>query len=174
MKRRDFVKAALAAPFIGVAGTDGTACSQAVEQCVGDNASCQGLKHPLTGKKLPPWKPGEFQVHFIYTGVAESMFWIMPDEGRHFFGRERSARGDDGNGKTSCSWRGMLHVERVRVERVRSCLQAVAARMRVCGSGVDLSRSAARLCGLLTAHGRPSSPPHIARRQLRAARLTVT
>ena len=33
-----------------------------------------------TGRqKLPPWKPGEFQVHFIYTGVAESMFWILPD-----------------------------------------------------------------------------------------------
>lgn len=25
------------------------------------------------------WKPGEFQVHFIYTGVAESMFMIFPD-----------------------------------------------------------------------------------------------
>ena len=33
----------------------------------------------MAGKPLPPWKPGEFQVHFIYTGVAESMFWIMPD-----------------------------------------------------------------------------------------------
>ena len=25
------------------------------------------------------WHPGEFQVHFIYTGVAESMFLIFPD-----------------------------------------------------------------------------------------------
>ena len=25
------------------------------------------------------WKPGEFQVHFIYTGVGESMFMIFPD-----------------------------------------------------------------------------------------------
>ncbi len=25
------------------------------------------------------WKPGEFQVHFIYTGVGESMFLIFPD-----------------------------------------------------------------------------------------------
>ena len=25
------------------------------------------------------WNPGEFQVHFIYTGVAESMFLIFPD-----------------------------------------------------------------------------------------------
>ena len=79
MKRRDFMKAALAVPFIGAAGTGGAACSQAAERRVGDNAPCQGLKHPLTGKKLPPWTPGEFQVHFIYTGVAESMFWIMID-----------------------------------------------------------------------------------------------
>ena len=41
--------------------------------------ACSGKGHPLAGKKLPPWKQGEFQVHFIYTGVAESMFWIMPD-----------------------------------------------------------------------------------------------
>ena len=38
-----------------------------------------GKAHPLTGKTLPPWNPGEFQVHFIYTGVAEAMFWILPD-----------------------------------------------------------------------------------------------
>ena len=25
------------------------------------------------------WKPGEFQIHFIYTGVGESMFLIFPD-----------------------------------------------------------------------------------------------
>ena len=27
----------------------------------------------------PVWKPGEFQIHFIHTGVAESMFLIFPD-----------------------------------------------------------------------------------------------
>ena len=43
------------------------------------SAPCNGSSHPLAGKALPPWRPGEFQVHFIYTGVAESMFWIMPD-----------------------------------------------------------------------------------------------
>lgn len=42
------------------------------------NTSC-GAKHPLAGKKLPAWKPGEFQLHFIYTGVCESVFWILPD-----------------------------------------------------------------------------------------------
>ena len=41
--------------------------------------TCSGKGHPLAGKKLPSWKQGEFQIHFIYTGVAESMFWIMPD-----------------------------------------------------------------------------------------------
>ena len=80
MNRRDFVKSALAVPLMGASG-DGraAACPQAVERSVGGNASCQGVKHPLAGKPLPAWKPGEFQVHFIYTGVCESMFWIMPD-----------------------------------------------------------------------------------------------
>ena len=46
----------------------------------GDVPSAQaGSRHKLAGKALPAWKPGEFQVHFIYTGVCESMFWIMPD-----------------------------------------------------------------------------------------------
>ena len=34
---------------------------------------------PAVGKPWPGWQKGHFQVHFIYTGVAESMFWIMPD-----------------------------------------------------------------------------------------------
>ena len=76
MNRRDFVKSALAAPMMGVAGVSHAASA---ERRVGDNAPSQGSKHPLAGKKLPAWKPGEFQIHFIYTGVAESMFWIMPD-----------------------------------------------------------------------------------------------
>ena len=71
MKRRDFVKAAVAAPFMGVARTGISQPPTAVHH--------EGCAHPLAGKRLPPWKPGEFQVHFIYTGVAESMFWIMPD-----------------------------------------------------------------------------------------------
>ncbi|MBO7722068.1 MAG: MBL fold metallo-hydrolase [Kiritimatiellae bacterium] len=36
-------------------------------------------EHPLAGSKWAGWKSGEFQVHFIYTGVAESMFLIFPD-----------------------------------------------------------------------------------------------
>ena len=31
------------------------------------------------GKAWWGWSPGEFQVHFIYTGVGESMFIIFPD-----------------------------------------------------------------------------------------------
>ena len=30
-------------------------------------------------KRVPPWKKGEFQIHFIYTGVGESQFLIFPD-----------------------------------------------------------------------------------------------
>ena len=66
--RRGFVKSILAAP----------ACI-AAPVCVAASEQERGAKHPLAGKKLPAWKPGEFQVHFIYTGVAESQFWIMPD-----------------------------------------------------------------------------------------------
>ena len=81
MNRRDFVKAALAAPLLGAAGqaTGGQASPRTAERLAGDGSPHQGSAHPLAGKPLPPWKPGEFQVHFIYTGVAESMFWIMPD-----------------------------------------------------------------------------------------------
>jgi len=34
---------------------------------------------PTVGKPWIGWQKGHFQVHFIYTGVAESMFWILPD-----------------------------------------------------------------------------------------------
>ena len=38
-----------------------------------------GTKNESVGKVWKGWKPGEFQVHFIYTGVGESMFIIFPD-----------------------------------------------------------------------------------------------
>ena len=38
-----------------------------------------GTRHDAVGKALAPWEKGHFQIHFIYTGVAESMVWIMPD-----------------------------------------------------------------------------------------------
>ena len=74
MNRRNFMKSAALAPFFGALGMCGSSSAQ--DKCA---PACSGKGHPLAGKKLPPWKPGEFQVHFIYTGVAESMFWIMPD-----------------------------------------------------------------------------------------------
>ena len=67
--RREFLKSVAAVPLVGAAAVSTR----------GAAAPADGRTHPLAGKKLPPWKPGEFQVHFIYTGVAESMFWIMPD-----------------------------------------------------------------------------------------------
>ena len=76
MNRRNFMKAAAIAPFLGVLG--GRAAETCPAAAGGEKPWC-GKDHPLAGKKLPPWKPGEFQVHFIYTGVAESMFWILPD-----------------------------------------------------------------------------------------------
>ena len=69
MNRRDFVKSALAVPLV----------CRATETDTIKRVPSNGVVHPMAGKPLPPWKPGEFQVHFIYTGVAESMFWILPD-----------------------------------------------------------------------------------------------
>ena len=42
-------------------------------------AYARGTKEAGVGQPWHGWKPGQFQVHFIYTGVAESMFIIMPD-----------------------------------------------------------------------------------------------
>ena len=39
----------------------------------------RGTNHPSAGSTWQGWHAGAFQVHFIYTGVAESMFFIMPD-----------------------------------------------------------------------------------------------
>ena len=63
MNRRDFIKSSLAVPLLGVAMP----------------AAAERESSPMAGVPLPPWKAGEFQIHFIYTGVAESQFWIMPD-----------------------------------------------------------------------------------------------
>ena len=35
--------------------------------------------HPAVGRPWRGWKPGEFQVHFIYTGLGEQQFLIFPD-----------------------------------------------------------------------------------------------
>lgn len=66
MDRRDFMKATLAA---------------AGSMCLIDwqKAFAAGTAAPEVGKIWKGWKKGQFQVHFIYTGVAESMFYIFPD-----------------------------------------------------------------------------------------------
>ena len=77
MNRRDFMKSAALAPFFGALG--GCFSASAPRDGAKEVPVVSGKGHPLAGKKLPPWQPGEFQVHFIYTGVAESMFWVLPD-----------------------------------------------------------------------------------------------
>ena len=42
-------------------------------------AFAAGTQNDAVGKAWQGWRPGEFQVHFIYTGVAESMFIVFPD-----------------------------------------------------------------------------------------------
>ena len=42
-------------------------------------ADDMGVSRSAVGDVWGGWMPGEFQVHFIYTGVAESMFMIFPD-----------------------------------------------------------------------------------------------
>ena len=66
MDRKSFVK--LAAGAVGVSAFGELGAAQAGLNSVGG-----------AGKTWRGWKPGEFQVHFIYTGVAESIFMIFPD-----------------------------------------------------------------------------------------------
>jgi len=66
MNRRDFLKSSAAAAGL---------------VCLGDwqEAYAKGMSHPSAGKIWKGWKKGQFQVHFIYTGVCESAFYIFPD-----------------------------------------------------------------------------------------------
>ena len=65
MDRRDFIKASVVA---------GLTCMTDWER-----AFARGMKDPQVGKTWKGWKKGEFQIHFIYTGVSESLFLIFPD-----------------------------------------------------------------------------------------------
>ena len=58
--------------FVGLAGAAfaGLPCGGAPAGACAD---------PAVGKPLPGWKPGHFQLHAIYTGVAESMLLVYPD-----------------------------------------------------------------------------------------------
>lgn len=44
-----------------------------------EEAFALGTSSPKVGKPWKGWKKGQFQIHFIYTGVSEAMFWIFPD-----------------------------------------------------------------------------------------------
>ncbi|MBQ8061655.1 MAG: MBL fold metallo-hydrolase [Bacteroidales bacterium] len=44
-----------------------------------DNLFAAGTKDIAVGLPWQGWKKGHFQIHFIYTGVAESLFLIFPD-----------------------------------------------------------------------------------------------
>ena len=66
MERRTFIKTSLLAGA-GLLLTDWE---------VAFAAGCHDIR---AGKPWQGWKEGQFQIHFIYTGVAESMFLIFPD-----------------------------------------------------------------------------------------------
>ena len=64
MNRREFLKGA------AVMGMGATAWGCALRR---------GLEDPRVGKAWDGWRPGHFQIHVIYTGVAESLFLVFPD-----------------------------------------------------------------------------------------------
>ena len=72
--RRSFLKSGV----LAAAATGGSALAASVDDAL-RRVAPDGSSHPLAGKVLPDWQPGEFKMHFIYTGVAESQFWVMPD-----------------------------------------------------------------------------------------------
>lgn len=66
MDRRDFLKTSALLAALGITGN-------------WEEAFAKGARNPQVGKVWKGWKKGHFQVHFIYTGVAESLFLILPD-----------------------------------------------------------------------------------------------
>ena len=65
MNRRDFLRTGTLA---------GMACL-----CDWQTAFARGTHDAHVGKPWQGWKPGQLQIHFIYTGVSESAFYILPD-----------------------------------------------------------------------------------------------
>ena len=63
MNRREFVGLSALSAAAGLSGY-GTA------QVTGADA---------VGARLPAWRPGELELHFIYTGCGENMFYRLPD-----------------------------------------------------------------------------------------------
>ena len=70
MKRREFMGLAAAGCVFGpqaFAGTDGGVRMRTF------------APSPEVGKKYPGWRPGEMDLHFIYTGRGENAFYMLPD-----------------------------------------------------------------------------------------------
>lgn len=69
MDRRNFLKTSLvSAGALALGDIDGAAAPAA-----------SPVATPAPGQKWTGWKKGHFQIHFIYTGVGESCFYIFPD-----------------------------------------------------------------------------------------------
>lgn len=66
MDRREFIKTSSLAAALGLLGQ-------------WQEVFAKGKSDKMVGKKWKGWSKGHFQVHFIYTGVGESLFFILPD-----------------------------------------------------------------------------------------------
>ena len=79
MTRRSFAAGAFASAGVAFAG-----CARRDEGFErfekGKGGGSPGTARPTrVGEPHPAWMPGHFQIHMIYTGVAESQFLIFPD-----------------------------------------------------------------------------------------------
>ena len=76
--RYDFIKGAGALASIGVVFA-GCERANGVNGLNGSNGVNGVDAMPIVGKPYPAWQSGHFQIHTIYTGVAESQLLIFPD-----------------------------------------------------------------------------------------------
>ena len=65
--------------FVG--GALGFAAAGGSQLVATENSDAQERVPPVADaqERVPPWEKGEFQIHFIHTGVGESQFLIFPD-----------------------------------------------------------------------------------------------
>ena len=73
--RRDFIKEAGA---FAAAGVVFAGCER-LKDSTGANGTDGDMGELVVGKPYPAWVPGHFQIHQIYTGVAESQLLVFPD-----------------------------------------------------------------------------------------------
>ena len=85
MDRRKFIKgSAAAAGTLAVTASLGGCITSLEDQSKKSSKkklprTLRGCDDPLVGTQWQGWEKGHFQVHFIYTGVGESAFYIFPD-----------------------------------------------------------------------------------------------